>query len=315
MYLILPISAFSLYFLIYTKKDNKYFFKRRDKVYLVLFFTIATLIMSFRSVSVGVDTYGYSIHYDQVVATNWKYIFTNLDGIEFRGREIGYVILEKIIGTLTNDYYVFQFVVSTIYCFSMMEFLKDNVDSKIILTTVFLGSGLYLLAFNLSRQMLAVALTSLCWKNLTQGKKVKAGILLGIAVTFHVSSIVFAIAFILYAVRKHKFLLYASLIIGIITAVNYSFVIRFISSYITAYSTYIKNDREVIEIGTSIILYCIIIILAIYILTKIDSNNTERIYAAFSLAYVACVFIGLSFNYFDRIGYCQVFFANSYRMK
>ena len=302
MYYILALSAFLMYALAYAKKGKTFVFHHRDNIYLFIYFLFAALIMGLRSVQVGADTAHYEALYNRIVATKWQDIFANLHGIKFDTLEIGFVVFAKLSGQIVNNYYFFQLIVAIIYCFSMMFFFKDDVDSTILLTTVFLGSGLYLTAFNLSRQMLAVAFTSLCWKSLYKGKNIQALAMIVLAVTIHVSSIVFAVAFLVYMIRKKKYLLYTAIFLGIIAAMNYEAVIRFVNVYFDVYSGYVSNNRHLLEMRFSILLYGIILILAIYMLVAKKFDSIERIYAAFSVAYVVCIFIGLKFNYFDRIG-------------
>ena len=302
MYVVLALSAFLVYALVYMKKDGKNIFKNRDKIYLTIFFAIATLILGLRSAKVGVDTQNYFRLYNDIIESSWQYIFLNLHGIEFDNLEIGYVVLAKISGIIVNDYYFFQLLIACFFCFSMMIFFKDDVNSNLILTTMFLGSGLYLDSFNISRQLIAVALTSLAWKSLCKKKLIATMVLLVLAVTFHVSSIVFVIAFLLYMIRKNKYLLYMALCLGIILSVNYNSMIIFASKYLTSYGGYISNNRQTLEMRGSILLYSIILILAIFVLVKKKFSSKERIYAILSIAFVVCVFIGLNFNYFERIG-------------
>ena len=309
LYYILALSAFLIYALAYAKRDRGFAFQHkdnvyqhRDNVYLFVFFLFAALIMGLRSTQVGADTRHYEMLFDQIVATKWADIFSNLKGIKFEGLEIGFVVLAKTSGMLVNNYYIFQLLIACIYCFSMMSFFKDNVNSKIILTTVFLGGDLYLNAFNISRQMLAVAFTSLCWKSLCQGKKIRALVMIILAVTIHTSAIVFAVAFLVYLIRKKKILLFTVVFLGVIAALNYEVVIPFFADFFDVYWSYVPNNRHLLEMGASVLLYSVILILAIYILVKKRFYSIEKIYAVFSIAYVACIFVGLKFNYFERIG-------------
>lgn len=302
MYYVLALAAFLVHALLYIRRNHSYIFKDRDRVYLFIFFALAALVMGLRGLSVGVDTQNYSMHFYRIVEAEWNDIFKNLNGIKFNGIEIGYVFLMKLSSLFSDSYFFFQFFVAWIFCFSIMTFYKDDIQSKIILTTVFLGSGLYLLAFNINRQMLAVAFTVLSWKSLRKKKNTKAMIQLLIAVSFHTSAVIFAAAFLLYLIRRSKYLLYTVLAVGIVAAINYQSTISFVSQWITGYERYLPNVREMQTIGLSGVRFGILLFLSSYVLLTKGTTNIERIYAIFSIGYVVCNLIGLRFNYFERVG-------------
>ena len=291
------------YGLVYAEKKDTITFKSQDNIYLITWFLLATVIMGFRSVNVGVDTLSYANHFKLISSTSWSEIFGNLHFIKYNSFEIGYVCLAKLCSILVNNYSFLQCIVSIIYCFAMLSFLKENVKSKIILTTVFLGSGLYLLAFNINRQMIAVALAALSWNYLCKGKNVKAIIMLLLATTFHLSAFVFVIAYIFYIIRKKKILFGMAVLGVIIASVNYNVVINFLSEQFDDYANYWANVRTKHSIGMSIIVFGIVLLLAIYMLLhKNKFTALEKTYAVFSAIYVISNFIGVYFNYFERIG-------------
>lgn len=304
MYVVLVITAFTFYGLVYTGKKGTLVYQKRDSIYLVTWFLLATVIMGLRGVNVGVDTLSYVNHFKTISSASWSKIFSDLRFIKYNGLEIGYVCLAKICSILVGNYNCFQFILSIIYCFVMLSFLNENVKSKIILTTVFLGSGLYLLAFNINRQMIAVALAALSWNYLCKGKNAKAILILLLAATFHLSASIFAIAYILYIIRKRKRFFEAAITFGVIAAINYKAVINFVSKYMAGqYANYWANSKTKQTIGMSIIIFIIVLLLAIYILLqKSKFSAIDKVYAVFSAMYVICNFIGMYFNSFERIG-------------
>lgn len=304
MYFTLVIVAFTFYGLVCAVKKDTWIYQKRDSIYLIIWFLLAAMIMGLRSVNVGTDTLSYANHFKIISAASWSEIFGNLRFLRYNSFEIGYVCLAKLCSILVNSYSFLQFVLSIIYCFAMLSFLNENVKSKIILTTVFLGSGLYLLAFNINRQMIAVALTALSWNYLCKGKNAKAIIMLFLASTFHLTAFVFVIAYIFYIIRKRKILFGTAIIFGVIAAINYKFVISVASRNLEGeYATYWNNLKTKQTIGLSIIIFIIVLLLAMYVLfQKNKFTAIEKVYAVFSAIYVICNFIGVYFNYFERIG-------------
>lgn len=298
------MTAFLLYGLAYGKKKGTINYNYNNyNFYLITWFFLAALVMGLRGLTVGVDTANYYSKFLDISSSSWSAIFRNTHYFKYNGLEMGYVCFAKICSIFVDDYIFFQFVLANIYCFTMMTFFKKTVKFKIILTTVFLGSGLYLLAFNINRQMIAVALTALSWNCLCNGKKFKALILLLLSATFHTSSFVFLIAYFFYIIRKRKILFKISVLFLIIASINYKYVINLISHNIVVYGNYYENARTKQTIGMSIIIFSIIMLLAIYILLGRGKFSViEKVYALFATIYVICNIIGLYFNYFERIG-------------
>ena len=284
---------------------KKILIKIRTSLKFLILVSIATIfIMGLRSVDVGADTINYSGKFNEISLTSWKKIFESLDGVlKYNGLEIGYVITAKVTSLIIDDYIFFQFLLALIYGLSMVLFFRENVKSKILLTTVYLGSGLYLLPFNINRQMIAVAFTALSWNCMCKKKIFRAFLFLICAVSFHYSTIFFIIAYIFYIIRNKK-ILFGISIIGIILAfINYQFLISLVSRNFAIYGNYYGNSRTRQAIGLSIIIYSILLLIALYILiSKNKFTSIEKVYAVFSMIYVICNFIGVYFNYFERIG-------------
>lgn len=299
----LVLIAFGARIFVYQKYKGRYVFHNRENLYLTVFFLSAALIMGLRNVSVGADTHNYSRYFEQISQSNWKQIIGNIRFLKYDSLEIGYVTFVKICSILNENYIFSQLILSLFFCLSMAYFYKDNVKSKIILTTVFLGCGLYLLAFNINRQMIAVALTMLSWNCLLRQKKIRTVLLLLLAMTFHISAIVFLFAYFVYMFRKNKIALEVIITGVVIASINYRYVVNFISEFLSVYNRYFGNVRTKQTIGMSILLYGIILILAGYIFfNRGKFGNLECLYAIFSSVYVICNFIGVYFNYFERIG-------------
>ena len=127
--------------------------------FLVPLFLLLSLIMGFRAISVGVDTLNYYHTFMQISKMNFEDL---LIGFTYDDAEIGYVIFIKLISMLFDDYFAFQIITSFLFCFFMIFFIRENAINYITSSVVFIAL-LYLLSFNISRQMLAVSMLAYGW--------------------------------------------------------------------------------------------------------------------------------------------------------
>ena len=276
---------------------DKVNFSKNRHLFLGMTLFLMALIMGLRSSEVGVDTHHYQELFAKVQRTDWNIILSQFYTYSL---EIGYVILMKLCGLIGN-YYFFQAVTAIIMLSLVGTFLQVSVKNLYLGEIVYFGLGMFGWSFNITRQMFAVMLIANCWILLKQGKRYKSLLLLMIAISIHTFSIVFLIAYIIFAFRRHKWFLRIAPIIGIILAVNYKFLINFFSQLFPKYSNYYANNRTVLTVGLVRVIWAIIAAFSIYLIYR--RKGEKQIIAIFSLIFVICNLIGTSFNYFDRLGY------------
>ncbi len=273
-------------------------------LFLFVNFLILTLCAGLRNISVGTDTHSYAKHYIAICHSSLKDI---LSSFKFQGMEIGYNLLCKLISYISPNYYFFQFVVCFLFCFGMMRFIKKNAINPFLSVFVFLGSGMYLYSFNILRQMLAVMLVANSWEYLKSKKYLRYILIVLIAATFHVTALSFFISFIIYSLWKYR-RLRKYIVLGILfTGLEYERIIIFLAPILKRfynYGNYLVNDRAKQTAGFVTIFWIIILIMAlIELLHKSEQGSFKNLYSIFSIITVVCNFIGLYFNYVDRIGF------------
>ena len=288
-------------FLLCNLRNGKLSINHNQQLYMILFALGCMAVMGFRSDAVGYDTVIYEYYYSIVVSTPISNILSNF---YFQSLEFGFVLLMKICSYISSDYFFFQFIVSFLYCAGMARFLYRNAQNSIWSSFIFLGVGLFLLAFNVQRQMLAVMFVANSWSCFLDKKYVKTFLLLFLAVITHVTSLLFIGAYLIYLFRRNR-IIYFVLIAGILLSIfYYDALISFIMKYSPIYNNYFNNTRDTLTAGFVKILWGIIVLLSVLILLKTDKTTAIlRTYAIFSLFYVAANIIGMQFNYFERLGW------------
>lgn len=280
---------------------GKYFnINKNRKIFVILVFVVMCLIMAFRSVDVGVDTGNYKIIFDLMKNTSFIEI---TDNFYTDSMEIGYALLMKVCSLICEDYYFFQVVISVLFSILAAKFILEESDNIFIGVVVFLGIGIYIIAFNVARQMLAAMIVANSWILLKKGKRNRSIVCVLVASTFHITALVFMAVYIIYFFRHNKYIIRLIPFFAVIGAINFDRILSFVAKYFTYYHNYYANEKVIQTAGFVWIIWSIVLLVAVRILYIARETNIEHSIAAiFSMIWVICNIIGLSFNYFERLG-------------
>lgn len=318
IYYILLIWIYLIGILSFCSK-GKLSFNKNKRLFINLVFILIIIILGFRNKSVGVDTEHYSIIFDQVSKVPFREL---IKSYYFLSIEIGYVLLMKLTSYIGN-YYFFQTLIAILSCALYANFIRLNMDNLFFGVILFIGLDIYLQLFNITRQMLAVALIVNVWTYLNKSQLNKAIILYVCAVLMHITASLFIILFILYLLKYNTIVLKMIPILGTIILLSYESVLNYISNFITHYANYYANQKNLLEIRYAFIIWILILIFSVLMIissliyininsasttslgksTIINNIYNQYISATFSLFYVIANYNGLYFNYFERLGY------------
>lgn len=281
-------------------------FKKVDShaISLTIIFVAMALVCGLRSTSVGADTRNYERIFYRISDYNFHEIFSNY---RYNYIEIGWNIVNKLAYMMHLDYFAFQIIESFLIYFGFMIFIRKNVKEYNLAVWVFL-SLIYFYNFNTSRQMVAVMFAVNSFQYLCERKTFKAFIMVAIGVLFHATAFVFLAAFPIYYMCKIKRLRKYLLVLIVIAILWYNDVLNFLKTnlvYIRMFfESYLSNSLKIQTAGFVRILWAVVCIMAIYelIADKSEDRQKNNVAAIFSISWVACNIIGLSFNYFERVG-------------
>lgn len=300
---LLPLIGGPFFVLMNKKLSNT---QNAKKMFLFIFFLVCSLIMGLRDQSVGVDTFQYVIHFNTYASKSWSEIFSSYS-FEY-SMEFGYIVLMKLFSLICDNYYFFQFCISTIYCFGIARFLYysvDNIDDIIIACSVFLGIGVFFHPFNITREYVAIMLLANSWIFLMQKKIVKAWLFTLFAISIHFTSIVGLIAYLICFLGKKGKLIRWLPIISLIMLFSYKPILNWFVKIFPQYQKYHDYTANAQGVGLVRIVWLIVAIFSIIVIynRKKVFDNIEKFIAVFCLFYVIANVIGLQFAYFERVGY------------
>lgn len=290
---IFNIFLIGLYSLIYNVR------KKDSKVKLILI-TISivqlVLLQTLKDINLGSDM-GYYWQY----VTNQLYVsFQDLDFSRF---EIGYKILTKLITLITINKQIYLFVISCIatipigfvtYKYSKMPFLT---------ILLYLSFGFYNFNFSGLRQAMAFGVVMFSYKYIQEKKLLKYLITMIVAISFHISSIVFLPAYFLKNMNLTKLKICLIVLIDII-------IFIFKTQIFNLISLFIYDDYTIVETNSyTWMMMCLtiaVVCLIFYNATVRKNEKTRSLYIY--------VIIGASLMLFAPIANNILRIANYYLM-
>ncbi len=288
-------------------------FKTKKIIFLALSFGACAFLMACRGENVGIDTISYKGVFETVSAQSWTEIF---NGYYASGIEIGYRLFMKAISSLGGSYFVFQIVVSVIYCFGMAKFYYDNMGDPFTAVLLFLGTGMFLYAFNITRQLFAIMLTANAFTCLKNRRPYSAFALFLLAITIHLIALMFLIVAFIYFFRNNKTVLSFITVMLVVFALFYKEFLYLATLIVPRYADYLKYIGQGQDAGFVIILWMIIAAFSLYVLFDKKKfyeiggfTAVQRVCALYSLAYFILCALSTSVRYMDRVGYFFVPFV------
>ncbi len=293
--------------------------QRRKLYFIATAFFLLFFVCAFRDASVGTDMESYLSKYTLLSHHSLGNILTHFYSERV---EIGFALLNKLLS------YVFPFpqtimVASTLLiCGGFAVFIYRYVENYFSAVLLFTCCGLYLYAFNATRQMIACALLINAWGLLTEKRFRLSLILVAVSLTFHITSAAFVLVYLFYFLRDNKKAITVILAVGALLAVNYRPLIR-LASHFTDKFSYLDNSGKRINAGGIWAVWIIeLLILSVYLLYYY-ANGTSRgnrllsrlphslegmstteslCIPAFSAMYIVFMILGTQFNNMDRFG-------------
>lgn len=276
--------------------------KDGDKIYIICMYTILWFFMAARGDTVGTDT------------AMGKYIFqveSTLPWQEINITYLGWSTICKIVGLFGGGYILFQGLVSGIIVYSVARFIYHFSDDIVFSTYLFVCTYTYCTAFNIMRQMCAVAfILQAAVEALKNNRKLMIAMLM-VACSIHFTAV--ASAPILWMLIKtqsidlKKLLKKISIITILVVALSEQ-LIHFVLLIMPHYKIYVGENIS--SGGRTIIvqlLYLLILIMGWKVYSHIDDSKFKGVVLV-SIVSVCIGIVGASNALFVRMNaYYSIF--------
>lgn len=251
------------------------------------------LTLALRSITVGADTITYYEMYEIVAGQSWDELFASLmvSFVQSQGSadtDVGYSILCKLCTYITTDYHVFTFIAQLLFFVPFGNFLLKYAKNiyQIIFAYSFYAMLLIAVALLGARQVYAIGIDILVYMYFLERKYVKSTILLFLALTIHLSSILIllpiALTFLNDKWLKKVHLL--SLFLFPVVYVNPNIIIRFMGNMVQS-ERYAAYGEEAVQGGanTFVILLFLISLICYFVIKEKNLSTTYFLHCLYCM--------------------------------
>ena len=184
------------------------------KLFCFVAFLSLFLMFALRHQSMGIDlkymtTYGYLGRFESIAKTSWTAIFDRT----VANYERGYIIFNKIIGTICNDKQFFLGACAFFTILPIIYVIYKRSESPFQSVIIYMGLPVFLLTYSGLRQALAIGICFWSFLYIEKKKIVKFVILVILATLFHRSAIIYLVAYPLYHLKMSVSVRWTSVIL------------------------------------------------------------------------------------------------------
>ena len=276
-------------------------FADRKRVYCVLIFSAMILLLGLRHPSMGSDLgyyreYGYLHSYDQLSAYSWKTVFS-LN--EFLNYEWGYVILNKLIGSLTGgSRQMLLLVCAGLSLIPVGAIVYRSSEQPLLSAVIYMGISPFLLLFSGLRQGIAVGICAYSLRYIFDRKPWHFLAAMLLAVLFHDSAVVFLAAYPVYYLKLNGSLRWCTVpVIGAVYLLRRP-LFRIVGSLFSSYSASSAGGFALFLIFCAMYLFCCVFM----------DHSDERVNGLANLFFCACICqtFGTISSLAIRVGYYYI---------
>lgn len=281
-------------------------FKKTNKKMLVaILLCPMCFLVALRAISIGPDTYAYSRIYEDIL----KYT-SLIDAMKNSRMENGYVFFQYICSRVGFTYFGFQILVDGFIFYSFYRFIYKHSRYVAVSCFWFYTNFFMFGIMNVVRMWLAVAILLYAIDALLNNKIKKFIIIVIVASCFHLSALVFLIAYPLIKVKwdiKRTVLVVSAA--SFISAFAYQ-IFKIIFAYIGRYENYLKRFEEnailatILDLIIELVLFCFILI-ALRRSLFVNKKQHGMVWLIYTFHIIGlCVsIVGLSNNIMGRVAY------------
>ena len=278
--------------------------KKKNMLLCGVFFILIFLILALRHPSMGIDlgygtSYGYLSSFSYLSRLPIKELIM-LNG--YLNYEMGYILLNRLIGVVSNDQQFFLACCAFISLLPVSYVIWKKSDNICLSYFIYLGLPVFLLLFSGIRQSIAIGLCFYSIIYIQEKKLFKFVAIIIIATLFHSSAIIFLISYPLYYLKVSLKKRLVSIIVIPIVYVFRTPIFMFLGSFL-------KDNIQIDNNGSIKLLFLLIII---YLFCTIFTRWSEEKNGYLNLFYCAClcqVFANV-YSISLRIGYYFIIFLS-----
>lgn len=230
---------------------------------ITFFMLILLVLLSCRGLFCGNDTIQYLRIFKQYSSTTIDRLLS--DGTQ----EVGYKILNWLVGSMTNNYQYLLFATSLICILPLWYFYKKESEMPVLTIALFLTVSPFSMYFSGIRQAIAMSIGILAWYAAKNKKPVRFLCIVGLAMMFHTSSFILVLLYPLYHVRITKswlwFVLPAMAMVYVFRDEIFSFALELL-----------WKDYEVTKETGAFMILLLLVLFAVYSYIMVEDKTLDQ---------------------------------------
>lgn len=224
------------------------------KLYIIIISILLALQSGLRNVAVGPDTYGYYMAFEEVKLMSWNEIIeTFKQYYELgEGKDPGYLIFQKAIQIVVNEYQVYLVLVAIILFVSLGTiiyrntlYIKEAIFAFVIYSVLFYG----IYSITSLRQSIAAAVTFWGFELIKRKKLIPLILILLVASTIHKSVLIF-LPFYFIANLKQTKIIYTAGILAFPLLMVFRRQVAYFIALTSGSENYMQFAQSTLEAGT-----------------------------------------------------------------
>lgn len=251
----------------------------------------AFFLVAFRDLSIGNDTYMYSYGFERI-----NQMQTLSEAISNSRYELGYVIVNYVVGMFNGNYQLFQVIITAFIFMSLFCFVSEYSCNVGLSCYIFLTTRMMIGPMNTVRMWCAIAILLFSIKFIEKRKLIVFCIIVVCATLFHKTAIVFLISYPLCNKKNNGtklplWIIISSCVISVFGNTVFVKVTNMIGIY-EGYlnSVYFNNDSNIAVILGLLIDVSFAILFILYKQKLIESSHAdERISEVFEFNRISYV--------------------------
>lgn len=220
----------------FTKTKGKGVAKYREHVYLVLAFGILLYFHAFRDPYSLADIPEYADAYKESLGYTWREVLS--DHFVSLKSEVGFRLIIKGVSSIFSSYQMLFVLTSIFLIYSFYQATKRYSAFFFISVMVFIVNSFAESLFML-RSFLAISILLFSFPYIMERKIVPSLLLNILAMSIHISSVIFLPVYFLYGINKSKWIWVLFIIVGGILLFSFYDIVSYIvERYLPGYSYY-----------------------------------------------------------------------------
>ncbi len=282
------------------EKDNH---EQADKVFLWIGSFILALLTGLRHSVTGSDTSGYIASFRQFRRLPWESVVDKAHDYY----EVGYRVIMKIIGYITNHENVFFTILALFFAYSLGRFITKNSKNRFMSLMLYFTVGAFTFQITGVRQSLAMAILLFSFEYIKKRKLVKFLIIVIVASLFHQSAICIIPMYFLAYIKMNLISCAVFVLGGGIMCVYSRSLLQLFHSILGKYDHYGYSGFEGGAVFV-VIMYLITIVVSYMFMKSLDKQDKHNVFF-FNMTFVSLLLYIL--RYFvmiaERVGFYYQF--------